>query len=77
MSRNAPPPLLPILFGKPQTFAIPTAEPTDARMKPQRLAKLDVFFFISSPVSFCKILAISPYYENSLISYEISELWSE
>jgi len=44
ISRKAPPPLLPILFGKPQTFAIPTAEPTDAKMKPHRLAKLRVLF---------------------------------
>ena len=47
MSRNAPPPLLPSLLGKPQTFAMPTAEPTDARIKPQRLAKLLVFFLCS------------------------------
>ena len=47
MSKNAPPPLLPILFGKPQTFAMPTAEPTDARIKPHRLAKFLVFFMFS------------------------------
>ena len=52
MSRNAPPPLLPILFGKPQTFAMPTAEPTDARIKPHRLAKCLVclvFFMLLCP----------------------------
>jgi hypothetical protein len=39
------------LFGKPQTLAMPTAEPTDARIKPQRLAKLFVFFvFMCSPI---------------------------
>ena len=45
MSRKAPPPLLPILLGKPHTFAMPTAEPTDARMNPQRVEKLFTFFF--------------------------------
>ena len=51
MSRNAPPPLLPILFGKPQTFAMPTAEPTDARMNPQRVEKLFTFFFFIDSLS--------------------------
>ena len=31
MSKNAPPPLLPSLLGKPQTFAMPTAEPSEAK----------------------------------------------
>ena len=50
MSKNAPPPLLPSLLGKPQTFAMPTAEPTDAKINPQRLAKFLVFFIVS-PIS--------------------------
>ena len=35
--RNALPPLLPIFAGNPQTFAIPTAEPTADSTKPQLL----------------------------------------
>ena len=32
--KNAPPPFAAILYGKPHTFAIPTAEPTHASINP-------------------------------------------
>ena len=55
MSKKAPPPLLPILLGKPHTFAMPTAEPTEAKIKPHRLANLPAFCLL---FVFIKILLI-------------------
>ena len=45
--KNAPPPLLPILAGKPHTFAMPTAEPTAESTKPQLLVNCLCLFFPS------------------------------
>jgi hypothetical protein len=41
--RKAPPPLLPILAGKPHTLAIPTADPTADSTKPQPLENCRLF----------------------------------